>query len=95
MNCFTVLTAAMLSLSFGAPAFAQSASHELTRAEVRAQLVQAQAEGFVPVPKGDYPPSQQAIAHNREIYAIQHGSDAAPLANTKNPAADHPASAAN
>ncbi|HWT38464.1 MAG TPA: DUF4148 domain-containing protein [Paraburkholderia sp.] len=54
-------------------ASAQSVSTGKTRAEVRAELVQAQREGFVPAPKHDYPPSAEEVQHNAEIYAIQHG----------------------
>ena len=42
---------------------------------VVAQLAQAQAEGYLPTSDGDYPPSAATIARNREIYAIQHGTD--------------------
>jgi Domain of unknown function (DUF4148) len=79
LNAFAVT---VLSLSFGANAFAQSSPSGLTRAEVRAQLQQAEADGFAPAPKEDYPPSAKAVAHNREIYAIQHGTDGASLTKT-------------
>ncbi|RKE38887.1 uncharacterized protein DUF4148 [Paraburkholderia sp. BL23I1N1] len=81
MKRFIALTVAVaaLGLSFGSTAFAQSNSSGLTRAEVVAQLQQAQAEGLVPAPKDDYPPSEAAIARNREIYAIQHPGEAAAL----------------
>src|ERR1700757_159112 len=35
-----------------------------TRAEVRAELVEAQRDGVVPAPKYDYPPSQDTIERN-------------------------------
>jgi hypothetical protein len=54
----------------------------LTGAEVIAQLQQAQAEGLVPTPKHDYPPSEATIARNREIYAIRHGMDGVHQVNT-------------
>jgi hypothetical protein len=68
---------AAFSLSFGSAAFAQSNPSGLTHAEVIAQLQQAQAQGLVPTPNNDYPPSATTIARNREIYAIQHGTDGA------------------
>ncbi|MGF6855927.1 uncharacterized protein DUF4148 [Paraburkholderia sp. RAU2J] len=79
MKRFTALAVAVaaLGLSIGSTAFAQSNSPGLTRAEVLAQLQQAQAEGLVPAPKDDYPPSEATIARNREIYAIQHPGEAA------------------
>ncbi|CAE6875187.1 DUF4148 domain-containing protein [Paraburkholderia domus] len=82
MKLFTAIAVAMLSLPFGATAFAQSNPSGLTRADVMAQLQQAQAEGFVPAPKDDYPPSEATIARNREIYAIQHGGDGAGAVKT-------------
>lgn len=75
MKLLTAIAVAALSLPFGANAFAQTTSSGLTRAEVIAQLKQAQAEGLVPTPTNDYPPSAATIARNREIYAIQHGTD--------------------
>ena len=75
MKLLTAIAVAALSLPFGANAFAQTTSSGLTRAEVIAQLQQAQAEGLVPAPKYDYPPSAATVARNRELYAIQHGTD--------------------
>jgi hypothetical protein len=95
MKLHTALAVAVLSLSFGANAFAQSSPLGLTRAEVHAQLVQADAQGLVRTPKSDYPPSEQAVAHNREIYAIQHGTDGASLSTTTNSAAVRSASTSN
>ncbi|MEW9581572.1 DUF4148 domain-containing protein [Paraburkholderia sp. DGU8] len=91
MKLLTAIAVAALSLPFGANAFAQTTSSGLTRAEVIAQLQQAQAEGVVPTRSNDYPPSETTIARNREIYAIQHGTDraggmgtaAAPAAQTE------------
>ncbi len=36
-----------------------------TRAEVRAELLQAEEAGVIPVHKNDYPPSAETIARNR------------------------------
>jgi hypothetical protein len=43
-----------------------------TRAEVRAELVQAEAQGLLPTSKNDYPPSPQEIARNQAEYQIRH-----------------------
>ena len=75
MKLLTALAVAAPSLPFGATAFAQSNPSGLTHAQVIAQLKQAQADGFVPTRNNDYPPSEATIARNREIYAIQHGTD--------------------
>lgn len=72
MKLLTSVAVTALGLAFGASAFAQTTTPELTRADVRAELVQAQAEGLVPTPKNDYPPSDATIARNKEIYAVQH-----------------------
>ena len=87
MKLLTAFAVTVLSLSFGVNAFAQSSPPGLTRAEVHAQLIQAEADGLVPAPKADYPPSAQAIARNREIYAIQHGTDSTELTKTTGSAA--------
>ena len=95
MKLLTAVAVAALSLAFGANAFAQSNPSGLTHAEVIAQLQQAQAEGLVPSPKSDYPPSATTIARNREIYAIQHGTDGAHEVNTAGIAAAHSTPASN
>ncbi|RDK03253.1 DUF4148 domain-containing protein [Paraburkholderia lacunae] len=98
MKLLTAVAVAALGLSFGATAFAQTASSgstssALTRAEVVAQLAQAQAEGYLPMSDGDYPPSAATIAHNREIYAIQHGTDG--MVRTAGSPAAHPEPVSN
>lgn len=85
MKLLTAFAVTVLSLSFGIDAFAQTSPQGLTRAEVKSQLVEAQAEGLVPAPRNDYPPSAQVIARNREIYAIQHSTDGAHVKQTANP----------
>ncbi|MGF6574666.1 hypothetical protein ABH945_006794 [Paraburkholderia sp. GAS333] len=77
MKLLTALAVAALSLPFGATAFAQSNPSGLTHAQVIEQLKQAQAEGLVPTRSNDYPPSATTVARNRELYAIQHGTDGA------------------
>ncbi|WP_345817449.1 DUF4148 domain-containing protein (plasmid) [Paraburkholderia sp. PREW-6R] len=83
MKLLTAIAVAALSLPFGANAFAQSSTAGLTRAEVIAQLRQAQAQGLVPARKDDYPPSEATIERNRELYAIQHGSDGTNVVATR------------
>lgn len=95
MKLLSAFAVTLVSLSFGANAFAQSSPRGLTRAEVQSQLVEAEAEGLVPAPKTDYPPSAQAVARNREIYAIQHGADGASLTKTANALDVHSESASN
>jgi hypothetical protein len=70
-----IAAAALLALSIGAPAFAfaQTSAGGLTRAQVIADLAQAERDGTVPAPNWDYPPSAQTIERNRELYAIAHG----------------------
>ncbi|WNC94931.1 DUF4148 domain-containing protein [Paraburkholderia sp. FT54] len=95
MKLLTAVAATALSLAFGANAFAQSDPSALTHAEVIAQLQQAQAEGLVPSPKNDYPPSATTIARNRRTYAIQHSTDRAHKVNTAGMPAAHPVPASN
>ncbi|BCF92192.1 DUF4148 domain-containing protein [Paraburkholderia largidicola] len=82
MKLPTLFAVTVLGLAFGANAFAQTPSHSVTRAEVHAQLVEAQADGLLPVPKNDYPPSADTIARNKELYAIQHHHSASDTASS-------------
>lgn len=43
-----------------------------SRAEVVAELVQAQRDGIVPARKSEYPPSSQTIERNKELYRIRN-----------------------
>ncbi|WP_423395975.1 DUF4148 domain-containing protein [Burkholderia sp. LMG 21824] len=79
MKLVAAFVVATLSLPFGTQAFAQSTQAPLTRAEVRQQLIDAEANGLLPFNRNDYPPSPAQIARNRELYALQH-RDAAPVA---------------
>lgn len=93
MKLPALFAATVLGLAFGANAFAQATPHGVTRAEVHAQLVEAQADGLVSVPKNDYPPSADTIARNKELYAIQHHQSASDTASaTGNMAAPRAAS---
>jgi len=75
MKLILAATFTGLCLITGANAFAQTTQSGLTRAEVRAQLVEAEADGIVPASKIGYPPSAEMIARNKELYAIQHKHD--------------------
>ncbi|HEF5873740.1 TPA: DUF4148 domain-containing protein [Burkholderia cenocepacia] len=79
-----LIRAVLLSCALGAPvaAFAQTADHTVTRADVRADLIRAERDGTLPTSNSDYPPSTQTIARNRELYAIAHGDRHAAMAAT-------------
>ncbi|MDR5757136.1 DUF4148 domain-containing protein [Caballeronia sp. LZ035] len=62
----------LASMSLGIAAQASAQTSGLTRAEVRQQLVQAEAQGVLPSNGVSYPPSAQAMAHNRARYEAQH-----------------------
>ncbi|WP_321781807.1 DUF4148 domain-containing protein [Burkholderia pyrrocinia] len=79
MKIVAAFVVAALSLPFGTQAFARSTQVPLTRAEVRQQLIDAEAGGLLPSNRNDYPPSHAEIARNRQLYAIQH-PDAMPTA---------------
>lgn len=91
MNRRLIAAAALLALALaiGTPvaAFAQTSSSGPTRADVIADLVQAQRDGTVPTSNWDYPPSTQTIARNRELYAIAHGEQSTATASVSVPAA--------
>ncbi|EAY68841.1 hypothetical protein BDAG_01575 [Burkholderia dolosa AU0158] len=82
MNRRLIAASALLAVVIGTPiaAFAQTSPHALTRADVIAQLIQAQRDGTVPAPNSDYPPSADAVARNRELYAIAHHEQGAATA---------------
>jgi hypothetical protein len=40
-----------------------------TRAEVRAELIEAQRAGIIPVPDADYPPSKRTIERNQARFS--------------------------
>jgi len=48
-----------------------------TREQVRAEIVQAQRDGWLPYRRYDYPPSAATVKRNKELYAITHPDDAA------------------
>ncbi|AZQ53208.1 DUF4148 domain-containing protein [Burkholderia cenocepacia] len=79
-----LIRAVLIAGALSAPvvAFAQTADHTVTRAEVRADLIQAERDGTVPTSNWDYPPSTQTIARNRELYAIAHGDRTPAMAAT-------------
>jgi hypothetical protein len=51
-----------------------SANDGKTRAQVRAELVEAQRAGLIPFPKNDYPPSAKTIARNRALFQLSHAA---------------------
>ena len=77
-----LIAAALLAVVVGTPvaAFAQTSSSGVTRAEVIADLVQAERDGIVPTSNSDYPPSAATVARNRELYAIAHGDQRTAMA---------------
>lgn len=95
MKLLAAIAIAALSLPFGANAFAQTSSHGLTRAEVNAQLHEAQVDGVVPTRNNDYPPSTATVQRNRELYAIQHGTDGAKSLRTADQPTTQPGAAAD
>ena len=90
-----LIRAVLLSCALSAPiaTFAQTADHALTRADVVADLIQAERDGTLPTSNWDYPPSTQTIARNRELYAIAHGEPRTATAGVRTGAAVSTASA--
>ncbi len=43
-----------------------------TRAEVHAELIQAQKDGLLPFRRNDYPPGAETIRRNQELYRLSH-----------------------
>ncbi len=69
----TLLAASALGIAMEASA----QTSVLTRAEVKQQLVSAEAQGLVPSGGVDYPPSAREITRNKEAFARQHEADGA------------------
>lgn len=46
-----------------------------TRAEVRAELIAAQAAGQIPTTDTDYPPSADTVRRNQQLYRISQNFD--------------------
>ncbi|QIE26003.1 hypothetical protein SBC1_47240 (plasmid) [Caballeronia sp. SBC1] len=67
-----LLAASALTLPLAS--FAQTANEAVTRAQVRADLINAEQQGTVPPSKTHYPASQDA-ASNTTLRADQQGSD--------------------
>jgi hypothetical protein len=92
---YAALAAVVVSLlPFGQSAFAQSTDATgavtpavasvnagKTRAEVRAELIQAEQQGLLPVSKNNYPPTPQEIAQNRATYEVRYVDGRASMAS--------------
>jgi hypothetical protein len=74
MKTIAIATFGLLITAFAGSAIADTtAPVGLTRAEVRAQLVDAQRAGVIPTSQNDYPPTADEIAENRALYKVQFG----------------------
>ena len=78
---FSCLIASTAAFSQTAPAPAgtdKQATQGKTRAQVHAELIEAQRAGVIPTTDIDYPPSDDTIKRNQELYRIAHkGQDTA------------------
>ncbi|CAB3798079.1 DUF4148 domain-containing protein [Pararobbsia alpina] len=79
MKTLAIASFAVLISALASTAMADtSPSTGLTRAQVRAQLVQAERNGTIPTNNVDYPPSAAQIARNRAVYQAQFGKSNEP-----------------
>jgi len=72
---FSCLIASTAAFSQTAPAPAgtdKQATQGKTRAQVHAELIEAQRAGVIPTTDIDYPPSDDTIKRNQELYRIAH-----------------------
>jgi hypothetical protein len=67
-------TELLASMSPGVAFQASARTRELPRAEVKQQLVQAQAQGLLPSNGAHYPPNARTVAHNPALFATKHGA---------------------
>lgn len=75
MNKIVILLLASMSVGVAGQAFAQTSG--ITRAEVKQQLVQAEAQGLLPSNGTDYPPRASSIARNKAAYVARHEGNVA------------------
>ncbi|SAK71842.1 hypothetical protein AWB80_03866 [Caballeronia pedi] len=66
----------LASLAIGVAGQASAQTSGLTRAEVRQQLVQAEAQGQLPSSGVDYPPSSAAMARNKAAFQAREQAHA-------------------
>jgi hypothetical protein len=79
MKTIAIATVTLLISAFASGAFADTtAPAGLTRAQVRAELVNAERSGVIPTSDANYPPSADQIAENKAIYQIQFGKSDEP-----------------
>jgi hypothetical protein len=79
MKTLAAATLAVLISAVAGTAMADTTSPAgLTRAEVRAQLVQAERDGTLPTNDVDYPPTPAQVAQNRAQYKAQFGMSTEP-----------------
>jgi hypothetical protein len=52
-----------------------------TREQVYQELIQAQRDGLLPTRDVDYPPSEETIRRNKELYAIAYPHDVGATTN--------------
>jgi hypothetical protein len=67
----------LASLAIGVAGQASAQTSEITRAEVKQQLVQAEAQGLLPANGVDYPPNAAAIARNKAAFQAREQAHAA------------------
>src|SRR5258705_4748591 len=80
MKKIALFLLASITVAVATQATAQAGG--LTRAEVKQQLVQAEAKGLAPSSSVDYPPSQRSIARNRAIFEARHEGKIGSFAQT-------------
>jgi Domain of unknown function (DUF4148) len=79
MKTIAIATVSLLISAFAGSAIAATTAPDgLTRAQVRAQLVEAQRDGVIPTSQNDYPPTASQIAENRAVYQAQFGKSSEP-----------------
>jgi hypothetical protein len=79
METVAAATLAVLISAVASTAMADTVSSTgLTRAQVRAELVQAERNGTIPTSDVDYPPTPAQIAQNRAVYKAQFGMSTEP-----------------
>jgi Domain of unknown function (DUF4148) len=79
MKTIAIATVTLLISAFAGSAIADTtAPAGLTRAQVRAELVDAERAGVIPTTDSEYPLNADEIAQNKALYQLQFGKSSEP-----------------
>jgi hypothetical protein len=72
LSCLISSTAAFSQTALPTAGADNQASQGKTRAQVHAELIEAERAGVIPTSDIDYPASEETIRRNKELYRVGH-----------------------